>query len=125
MRSKILTFLVCFATAFLVNVQFADAQDLTKFLTPGGGVSPEAQKTLRESREFKTLTPEQIERGKAELEKREKESQLQERERIEKEKKKEKEAKKVEELSSQEKELRSCVILPINIETEHSGISTY
>ena len=106
MRSKTLTFLVCFATAFLLNVQFTDAQDLTKFLTPGGGVSPEAQKSLRESSEFKTLTPEQIERGKAELEKRERESRREEQERVEREKKEEKEAKKADELSQQEKELR-------------------
>ncbi len=61
MRSKTLTFFVCFATAFLLNVQLSDAQDLTKFLTRGGEVTPEAQKALRGSQEFKTLTPEQIE----------------------------------------------------------------
>ena len=93
MRSKTITLLVCFAMAFLLNVQLTNAQDLTKYLTPGGGVSPEAQKALRESREFKTLTPEQIERGKAELEKREQEGRLEEQERVEKEKKEAKEVK--------------------------------
>ena len=106
MRSKALTFIVCFAMAFLLNVQLTDAQDLTKYLTPGGGLTPEVQKALRESREFKTLTPEEIERGKAELEKREQEGRLEEQERVEKEKKEEKEAKKADELSQQEKELR-------------------
>ncbi len=106
MRSKTLTFLVCFAMALLFNSQLTGAQDLSSVLTPSGGLTPEAQKSLRESREFKTLTPEQIERGKAELEKKEKESQLEEQERVEKEKKEEKQAKKAEELSSQEKELR-------------------
>jgi len=105
MRSKTITFLVCFAITFLLNVQLTDAQDLTKYLTPGGGLTPEAQKARRESREFKTLTPEEIKRGKAELEKKGKESRLEEQERGEKEKKEEKEAKKTDELSQQEKEL--------------------
>jgi hypothetical protein len=47
MRLKTLTFLVCFATALLLNVQWADAQDVTKYLTPGGELKPEAQKALR------------------------------------------------------------------------------
>ena len=106
MRLKTLTFLFCFATVFLLNVPLTDAQDLTKYLTTGGELTPEAQKAVRESREFKTLTPEEIERGKAELERREKEGRLEEQERIEKEKRKEKEVKQAEELSNQEKELR-------------------
>jgi hypothetical protein len=81
------------------------SQDLNKILTPSGELTPEAQRTLRESREFKTLTPEEIERGKAELEQREMESRLEEQERVEKQKKEEREAKKAEELSQQEKEL--------------------
>jgi hypothetical protein len=92
--------------ALLLNTQLTGAQDLTKILTPGGELTPEAKKTLRESREFRTLTPEEIERGKAELERREKESRREAQERIEEEKKEQKEAKKAEELSNQEKELR-------------------
>jgi hypothetical protein len=86
--------------------QLTRAQDITKILTPGGELTPEAQRALSESQQFKTLTPEEIERGKAELEKREKEGRLEEKERIEKERKEEKEAKRIEELSNQEKELR-------------------
>ncbi len=93
-------------TLLILTLNPAQAQDLSSFLTPGGGLSPEAQKALRGSQEFKTLTPEQIERGKAELEKKEKESRLEEQERVEKEKKEQKEAKKIEEISNQEKELR-------------------
>ena len=63
MRLKTLTFLVCFATALLMNTQLADAQDLSKLLTPGGEFTPEAQKALRQSLEFKTLTPEEIEQA--------------------------------------------------------------
>jgi hypothetical protein len=106
MRLRKSLLFICFATAFLLNTQFTEAQDLTKYLTPGGEPTPEAQKAVRESREFKTLTPEEIERGKAELERREKESRLEAQERIEEEKKEQKEAKKAEELSNQEKELR-------------------
>jgi len=84
----------------------SDAQDITKILTPGGELTPEAQRALRESQEFRTLTPEEIERGKAELEKKEKEGRLEQQERIEKEKKEEKEATKAETISQQEKELR-------------------
>jgi hypothetical protein len=100
---------------------------------PGGGLTPEAQKALSESREFKTLTPEEIERGKAELERREKESRREEQERIEREKKESKKGsrgrRRKKKKSSKQKNYqikkRSCVISPINIETEHSGILTY
>jgi len=79
---------------------------VTKILTPGGELTPEAQRALRESQQFKTVTPEEIERGKAELEKIEKESRLEEKQRVEKKKQEEKQAKKAEEISQQEKELR-------------------
>jgi protein involved in polysaccharide export with SLBB domain len=106
MRLKTLTFLSCFATALLLCGQLASAQDITKVLTPGGVLTPEAQQALRESQQFKTLTPEEIEQGKVELEKRERESRLEEKEKVEKEKRQEKQAKKAEEISQQEKELR-------------------
>ncbi|MEJ2431222.1 MAG: SLBB domain-containing protein [Deltaproteobacteria bacterium] len=106
MRLKTLTFLLCLAMALLLNGQLTNAQDLTKVLTPGGELTPEAQQALRQSRQFKTLTPEEIQRGKAELEKRESESRIEEQERIEKEKQQEEQAKKAEEISQQEKELR-------------------
>jgi len=68
MRLKTLTLILCFATAFLLTGQLTHAQDITKILTPTGELTPEAQRTLRESQQFKTLTPEEIEQGKAELE---------------------------------------------------------
>ena len=94
MRLKTLTFLLCLATALLLSGQLTSAQDLTKVLTPGGELTPEAQRALRQSQQFKTLTPEEIEQGKAELEKRGTESRIETQEKIEKEKKEEKQAKK-------------------------------
>jgi hypothetical protein len=82
------------------------AQNLNTILTPRGELTPEAERALRQRQEFKTLTAEEIELGKAELERREQESRLEKRERIEKQKEEEKEAEKAEELSNQEKELR-------------------
>jgi len=90
---------------FLFGLQIAGAQDVIKFLT-GSEFSPEQQKALRQSRQFKTITPEEIEKGKAELERQEKAGQLEEQKRIEKEEKEEKEAQKIAEISNQEKELR-------------------
>ncbi|MEJ2365917.1 MAG: hypothetical protein P8017_14825 [Deltaproteobacteria bacterium] len=89
MRMKTLTFLLCLAMAFLLSGQMTNAQDIIKVLTPGGQLTPEAQQALRQSQQFKTLTPEEIQRGKAELEKRESESRIEEQERIEKKKQQE------------------------------------
>jgi protein involved in polysaccharide export with SLBB domain len=79
------------------------AQDVSKYLGPGGRLTPEAQKLLLEGREFKTLTSEEVEGGRAELERRERERGFKE---LEKEREREKEARRIGELSNQERELR-------------------
>jgi protein involved in polysaccharide export with SLBB domain len=91
----------------------ATAQEALKYLTGVEGLTPEARKALLESSQYKRITPEEIERGKAELERREREAQvreLRERELGEEEQREielEKiEEKKIEELSTQEEELR-------------------
>ena len=105
MHFRRLLVVACIAVSPLLILQIAPAQDVMKILT-GSEFPPEQQRTMLERHEFKTLTPEEIERGNAELEEREKESRLEELERIEKEKKEEKEAKRREEISQQERELR-------------------
>lgn len=86
-----------------------NAQDPLKYVTGLEGLSPEARKLLLEDRQFKRITPEEVEKGKAELERREQEAQLEalkkeeEIKQIEEEEKKQRE---IEEISSQDTELR-------------------
>lgn len=103
MRLKTLVFLTFPFLILYGAFQRVQAQDVTRYLQPGGGLTPEAQRLLRQSPGFNALTPEEVERGRIELERQKKEG---EQEALAEKKQEEEERKVIQDISNQEKELR-------------------
>jgi polysaccharide export outer membrane protein len=103
MRLKTLVFLDLLFLILYGALQRVQAQDFIRYLQPGGGLTPEAQRLLRQSPEFNALTPEEVERGRIELERQREER---EHEALAEKKQEEEEQKAIQDISNQEKELR-------------------
>ncbi len=103
MRLRLLAVVACIFVISFGGLQEVQAQDVTRYLEPGGGLTPAAQGLLRQRPEFKTLTPEEVERGKLELERQKEGREL---EALAEKQQARKEREKVREVSNQEKELR-------------------
>jgi len=103
MRLKTLVLLVFLFLIFSGGLQGVQAQDVTRYLQPGGGLTPEAQRLLRQSPGFDALTPAEVERGRIELERQRRER---EQEVLAEKKQDEEEQKAIQDISDQERELR-------------------